>query len=271
MRAHTTTTKVALLSLLALGGLGLVACGGGDDDGTTAASATEITDSRTTYDELAADPADNKSCGVADRRGLTVVEGDISCREVRRLMHRVAYNRLPYQWRCIGPEGATGGYEVCTNLPGASSRIVISVRFPGEAVTAADPENKNRLSDEEEITKVGNEWAQLFAKPGSVPCRYMSQPVCERIACERVGDVPIKSCTPPSAAFRRSFEDATVEDIAIKGRNAGVKFSNGEAVELVQVEEHPHCIGSGCPGEGRVRTVWWVSKFGANAGREFFE
>ena len=126
-----------LLSLLALGALGLVACGGGDDDDdeTTAASATEIPDVRATYDELAADPADNKSCGVSERRGLTVVEGDISCRQARRLMHRVAYNRVPYRWRCIGPEGATGGYEVCTNLPGASSRIVIKVRFGREAAS----------------------------------------------------------------------------------------------------------------------------------------
>ena len=36
----------------------------------------------------------------------------------------------------MGPEGATGGYEVCTNLPGASSRVVIKVRFGREA---ADP------------------------------------------------------------------------------------------------------------------------------------
>ena len=260
MRAHTATTEVALLlSLLALGALGLVACGGGDDDETTATSATEITDDRTTYDELAADPADNKSCGVSESRGLTVVEGDFSCREARRLMHRVAYNRLPYQWRCIGPEGATGGYEVCRNLPGASSRIVMRVQFP-------------RRYREQEVEQTGNEWASLFAAGGArTGCAYETQPVCERIACQHVGHVPIKNCTPPSAAFRRSFEDATVQDIAIKGQNAGVKFSNGEAVELVQVEKYPHCIGSACPGEGRVPTVWWVSKFGGNAGREFFE
>ncbi len=119
-----------LLLLLALGALGLAACGGGGDDEVTAASATETTDDGNPYDELVADPADNKSCDNPGGRGLTVVEGDISCREARRLMHRVAYNRVPYQWRCIGPEGATGGYEVCANLPGASSRIVIKVFDP---------------------------------------------------------------------------------------------------------------------------------------------
>ncbi len=261
MRAHTTTKVALFLGLLALGALGLVACGGGDDDQTTAASATVTMRDGNRYDELAADPADNKSCGTAEGVWrLTVVDGDISCPETRRLMHRVAYNRLPYQWRCIGPEAATGGYEVCTNLPGASSRIVIRViRFA-------------RRSPEQRVEQTGNEWASLFAAvDAGTSCAYETQPVCERIACERVGDVPIKNCTPPSAAFRRSFEDATVQDIAMKGRKAAVKFSNGEAVELAQVEKYPHCIGSACPGEGRGRTVWWVSKFGGNAGREFFE
>ncbi len=53
-----------LLSLLALGALGLTACGGGDDDQTAAASAT--------------DPA-RKFCHVPRYR-LAVNQGDISCR-----------------------------------------------------------------------------------------------------------------------------------------------------------------------------------------------
>ena len=139
MRSNTHKFVRGLALAIAVSALGLVACGGGDDE-TTAAPATPITDKYNPYDQLAADPVDNKACGSSEGRGLTVVEGDISCREARRLFHRVAYNRLPYQWRCIGPEGATGGYEVCSNLPGASSRIVIKVRFGREAVTEADPQ-----------------------------------------------------------------------------------------------------------------------------------
>ena len=224
-----------LLSLLALGAVGLVACGGDDDDEATAASATETTDDGNPYDydELAADPADNKSCGTAERRRLTVVEGDFSCREARRLMHRVAYNRLPYQWGCSGPEGATGGYEVCTNLPGASSRIAMKVGI-GEAATEADPGNNNRLSAEELITRRGNEWAPLFAKGGYAPspCRYMGQPACERMGCERVANDPIKNCTPVSTEFRESFADATVERVVVSEdhHHARATFSNGESV-----------------------------------------
>ena len=39
-----------LLSLLALGALGLTACGGGDDEEATAASETETTDDGNPYD-----------------------------------------------------------------------------------------------------------------------------------------------------------------------------------------------------------------------------
>jgi len=62
------------------------------------------------------------------------------------------------------------------------------------------------------------------------------------------------NCKPPSDAFRKSFEGATVEDIAIKGDRAAARFSNGEVVEL-----------------GSVIDGWLIAKLGGNAGREFFE
>ena len=101
MRAHTiTTAKLALLlSLLALGALGLVACGGGGDDQTTAASETETPD-----DALA---AESKSCGVYGRWRLAVVKGGISCREARRVMRGVSHGGygvrgVPDGWICMG-------------------------------------------------------------------------------------------------------------------------------------------------------------------------
>jgi hypothetical protein len=99
-------TKLALLlSLLVLGAIGLVACGAGDDD-ETAAATTETTDSRITYDELAGDFADNKSCGAYGRYRLAVVEGDISCPEARRVMHGALYDSLPGAWFCGGSDAA---------------------------------------------------------------------------------------------------------------------------------------------------------------------
>lgn len=91
----------------------------------------------------------------------------------------------------------------------------------------------------------------------------MTQPACERIACKRVPGIPIKNCAPPSSAFRKSFEDATVQDIAIKGDQAGVKFSNGETVRIDRVGDY--VVG------GVERGLRWIHKIGGSAGRKFFE
>jgi len=105
----------------------------------------------------------------------------------------------------------------------------------------------------QEIERIGNWWASVFAS-FSHTCVHMSQPLCERVACERVGGFKIRNCTPPTRTFRRSFEDATVEDIVIGGNRAAARFSNGEVIELRRIADR-----------------WWIEKFGTKAGRGFFE
>ena len=83
----------------------------------------------------------------------------------------------------------------------------------------------------------------------------MSQPLCERIDCERIGHVRMRNCTPPTTAYRRSFEKARVQEIAINGEQVAARFSNGELITLVGV------VG------GR----WLVHKVGGQAGRWVFE
>jgi hypothetical protein len=96
-----------------------------------------------------------------------------------------------------------------------------------EAVTVA-----NEFS-EEEIERIGNAWAVRFAAgPLPAACRYETQPLCERIACQRVGGVKIRKCTRPTSAFRNSFFGATVQDIEIRGHRAAARFSNGVVIEL---------------------------------------
>jgi len=114
-----------------------------------------------------------------------------------------------------------------------------------------------RLSAEQEIERVGNIWGPLFAggdrrwaAPGT--CTYMTPPACERIRCER--QRRIGNCTPASWQFRRSFADATVVNIVIRGRQAGARFSNGETVEFFAVGE-----------------AWWIDKVGGDASRNFFD
>jgi hypothetical protein len=102
MRRMRMKKLALLLSLLALGLLGLVACGGGgDEDSATEAkvsadTTTEATRSAETTtgseietpvassEELA---ADKKPCGYFGRYRFAVVEGDVSCRVARGVMH----------------------------------------------------------------------------------------------------------------------------------------------------------------------------------------
>jgi hypothetical protein len=128
-----------------------------------------------------------------------------------------------------------------------------------------DSTTEAKVSPEEEIAQIGNKWAPLFAAgDDGASCAYENQPVCERIACERVGHAPIENCTRPSAAFRRSFEDATVQDIAIKGQNAGVKFSNGEVVQFMPWNTVQP------PGDGP-NPNWVVARIGGDPDRTFSE
>ena len=110
------------------------------------------------------------------------------------------------------------------------------------------------LTPKQEIQRIGNSWARLFAAADRQACQYMSQPACERVVCERVGMGPIPNCALPSSKFRRSFEDATVQAVVIKGHRAAARFSTGAIVEFY--------------GDGG---TWSINKLGGNAGREFFE
>ena len=121
---------------------------------------------------------------------------------------------------------------------------------PGSAPDRVRPP----LSTNEEIQQIGNQWALLFAAGDEGSCTFMGQPLCERIACERVGAGKIENCTPPSAAFRRSFEDARVESVVVKGARVVARFSNGRVIVF---------HGDG----GR----WAIVKIGGSAGRGFFE
>jgi hypothetical protein len=58
----------------------------------------------------------------------------------------------------------------------------------------------------------------------------------------------------PSWEFRRSFADATVTAIVIRGRRAAARFSNGETVVFFDVGQS-----------------WWIDRIGGDAGRNLFE
>ena len=113
------------------------------------------------------------------------------------------------------------------------------------------PEVKRRT------VQMANEWAREFAAPGAFrgACTWQ-KPTCAMV-CQRWNRPGlIRNCTPPSRAFRRSFQGATVQEFAINLGRAAARFSNGETVEFFAV-----------PVEER----WIIDKFGEDAGRGFFK
>jgi hypothetical protein len=166
---------------------------------------------------------------------VEVVAGDVTCHDARRVMKSHYVGLHSGSWICHGPEGTSG----CEKPSGET----VSAHF-------ADPADSPEL----EMERIANRWARVFASAKG-GCSHMTQPLCERIACERVGQVTIGNCTPPTTAYRRSFEKARVQEIAIKGEQVAARFSNGEPITLVGV------VGGG----------WLVHEVGGQAGRKVFE
>jgi hypothetical protein len=166
---------------------------------------------------------------------VEVVAGDVSCSDARGVMKAHYVGLQNGSWTCHGPEGRTG----CEKPSGE----MVSARF---ADALDDPEW--------EIERIGNRWARVFAAHRN-SCSHMTQPGCEWLTCERVGGYTLPDCTPVTVAYRRSFEKARVEEIAIKGERVAARFSNGELITLV----------------GVVGGNWMVHRIGGQAGRKVFE
>jgi hypothetical protein len=167
---------------------------------------------------------------------VEVVSGNVTCHDARRVMKAHYVGLLSRSWVCHGPEGRSE----CERPSGET----VSARF---ADALDDPEW--------EIEQTANRWARAFASTNGGCSGHMTQPLCERIACERAGGFKIPNCTPPTTAYRRSFGKARLEEIAIKGERVAARFSNGELIELV----------------GVVGGDWLVHKVGGQAGRKVFE
>jgi hypothetical protein len=147
-----------------------------------------------------------------------------------------------------------------------AGRVRVSFRFPNDIAGIAtwcrleDPEIGHvafvKFDDVlRPILWSAGKWAEIFASSPGRACVYETQPVCERIVCERVGRRPIPHCKRPSAEFRHSFADARIAQIAIRGERAAVRFSNGAAINLVENVT------------GLDEVPWWISKVGGSAGR----
>jgi hypothetical protein len=150
--------------------------------------------------------------------------------------------------------GVLGGLAVADALRSEGSSSTQATPAPTTPSPSAKQEVATvpSVSSEEEIEEIAlivNKWPRLFGV-GRRCNEYMTQPACERIDCAR--GFKTRNCTLLSLKVQRSFADATVRDIVIRGDFAGVRLSNGRTVEF----------GIG---------AMMISKVGGDAGRRFFE
>ena len=145
------------------------------------------------------------------------------------------------------------------NVPPDTTR---PVKHKAPVVLDDDPDLSRKQV--QKLKRAANDWASLFATDACN--KYMGQPQCERLG------------VPVSAAFKKSFADATVEDIKSERKvrvgwtnrpyyEAAVKFSNGEVVVFGGVPG-PEPPGGSCAGPGS-GCVWNVAE--PNHNRRFFE
>jgi hypothetical protein len=148
------------------------------------------------------------------------------------------------------------------------------------------------------VAQAGNGWAPLFAKNYLWACKYVYPPAwvgpdshgqqptpplpaARRFArrlcagfgldsrsgrpsaeAERAHGGPGPHDRPPSG-FQKSFADATVESVAVKGDKAWAEFSNGKLVEFIRVAQAELPIG--------VTPGWYIYHLGGDAGKKYFE
>jgi hypothetical protein len=282
MRAHTiTTTRLALLlSLLALGVLGLVACSSGGDDETTgtpeAAPSPEqgieqagsewapLFAGRERFCELMTQPA----CG---RVNCETISGPVAnctppSSEFRKSFRDATVKDVAITGDTAAARfsnGETVELEKVHNIPDPLAE-------DGDRIGWLIHKVGGNAGDVEFITKVGNEWAPLFAKDDVSACnRYMyGQPFCEEFF-GKVGEPP--EVGRPSA-FQESFANATVERVELRDvrqvrakdgtpielHRAAAEFSNGEVVEFIEETDAPRSdLGK-----------WFVDDLGGNAGKK---
>ena len=100
-------------------------------------------------------------------------------------------------------------------------------------------------TDEEQITQVGNEWADLFGAEDEAMCDYLHPDISA--SC----DLFLEGGLTGSTTLQRSFEGATVESVEVDGETAYAEYSTGNTVKFKQdpdgewkVIETPRSAGS---------------------------
>ena len=85
-------------------------------------------------------------------------------------------------------------------------------------------------TDEEQITQVGNAWAEPFGNGEEAMCEYLHPDLAPE-ACEEAGY--LDGSLTQSSELQSSFADATVESVEVRGDTAIAGFTNGHSIKLM--------------------------------------
>ena len=102
---------------------------------------------------------------------------------------------------------------------------------PGAEEAAALQEEIADLGDEEQIARVGEEWADRFGNSEETMCGYLHPDL--GAGPSTCADYLSGSLTQGSE-LQASFAGATAESVEINGETAFAEFSNGHQVEFAQ-------------------------------------
>ena len=116
---------------------------------------------------------------------------------------------------------------------GSAEATTTAASVPGTEDAAALEEEIADLSDEEQIKRVGDEWADLFGKGNEAMCAYLHADLGGPSSCA----INATGTLTGSSELQASFEGATVESVEIAGESALAEFSNGNRVRFEQDSE----------------------------------
>jgi hypothetical protein len=267
--------RALLLSLLALGALGLVACSGGDDDDE------RTTDARLSAEQRIEQAGNEWAALFAGRERFCELMtqpacGRVNCEDIGGPIENCTPPspdfRQSFEDATVKDVAITGDKAAARFSNGETVELEKVQNIPdplaedGDRVGWLIHRFGGDAGDVAFITKVGNAWAPLFAEDNSAAGEFMfGQPLAERFF-GRVGEPP--EVGRPSA-FQRSFVNATVERVELRDakqiktvdgtpielHRAVAEFSNGEVVEFIEETERPRfALG-----------VWFIDDVGGNA------
>ena len=101
---------------------------------------------------------------------------------------------------------------------------------PGAEEAAALQADVGDLGDEEQVTAVGEAWAELFGAEDEAMCAYLHPDLGGPSSCTQY----VQGALTGSSKLQASFGGATVDTVNVDGDTATAEFSNGEQVTFAR-------------------------------------